>query len=533
MYQALYRKYRPSTFDDVVGQEHIVTTLKNEIIAGRPSHAYLFMGSRGTGKTTCSKLVAKAVNCLNPQHGNPCGICNICTGIDNGSVVDVLEIDAASWGGVDNIRELREEAGFTPNLAKYRVYIIDEAHMLSTGAFNALLKIMEEPPPHVIFILATTEVHKVPATILSRCQRFDFRRIDSKTIQLRLLEIAGKEEIRLQEDAALLIARLADGGMRDALSILDLCSSEDREITVEYVSMKAGLADQGYLFDMSGAVLGQDAGSLLELIDKAAAHGLEYDRLCEQLISHYRNLMVARSAKKPEELIVCLPEVLEMYKNQAALYPVAGIMYALKVLQDALAAMARSSSRRAELEMTAVKLCDSSLDTSPEAILDRLDRLEGIIRSGAVVKKPTSSLEQAVNHPPKSTEEKRDTQEQAEFQVTEPMSESAVEPFPLWNKVLEKLQKLNPMLYGFLSGSGAYISGERILIDSKNQHFLKYIRTNEGAKDHIKQAISEVTGRSMNIGPYKTKTATSAPKVNKLDKLINDAISSGVEVNIN
>ncbi|MDY4191819.1 MAG: DNA polymerase III subunit gamma/tau, partial [Oscillospiraceae bacterium] len=242
MYQALYRKYRPKSFDDVVGQEHITSTLKNEVLTGKIAHAYLFCGSRGTGKTTCAKILAKAVNCPDLRDGSPCGECEICRGIDDGSLLDVLEIDAASNNGVDNIRQLREDAFFTPSMAKYRVYIIDETHMLSTGAFNALLKIMEEPPSHVLFILATTEAHKVPATILSRCQRFDFHRIKSGDIARYLEKIAGKEGVELTHDGALLIGRLSDGGMRDAVSLLDQCISQGSRITAELVSRTAGLA---------------------------------------------------------------------------------------------------------------------------------------------------------------------------------------------------------------------------------------------------------------------------------------------------
>ncbi|MBP0962679.1 MAG: DNA polymerase III subunit gamma/tau, partial [Oscillospiraceae bacterium] len=292
MHQALYRIWRPGIFDDVVGQEHITTTLKNEIAAGRPAHAYLFIGSRGTGKTTCARIVAKAVSCLNAQNGNPCGECEMCRGIDNGSLVDVVEIDAASNNGVDNIRDLREEANFLPNAAKYRVYIIDEVHMLSVSAFNALLKILEEPPSHVLFVLATTEVHKVPATILSRCQRFDFRRIDSGVIAGRLQQVAEGEGFRLEEEAAMLIARMADGGMRDALSIMDLCSSYNRDITVDTVSQATGLVAQDYLFKLAEAAHACNTGEFLELVGQAGQSYVEYDRLCEQLIGHYRNLMV-------------------------------------------------------------------------------------------------------------------------------------------------------------------------------------------------------------------------------------------------
>ena len=297
MYQALYRKWRPRTFEDVVGQQPITTTLKNEIRQGRPAHAYLLMGSRGTGKTTCARLIAKAVNCLSPVDGSPCGACDICRGIDSGAVVDVVEIDAASNNGVDSIRDLREEANFLPNVTKYRVYIIDECHMLSPGAVNALLKIMEEPPEHVIFILATTEVQKVPATIQSRCQRFDFKRVGSDTIAARLLHIAGEEAIPLEQEAAELIGRLADGGMRDALSLLDLCRAHSGQITPQVVSQAAGLVGQEHLFQIAGAVAKGDLSQALELIARAGEGSVEYDRLCSQLVSHFRNLLMILSSK--------------------------------------------------------------------------------------------------------------------------------------------------------------------------------------------------------------------------------------------
>ena len=258
MRQALYRLYRPRTFEEVVGQEPIVTVLKNEMRQGQPSHAYLFVGSRGTGKTTCAKLVAKAVNCLDLRDGSPCGECAVCRGVDDGSLLDVVEIDAASNNGVDSIRDLRSEAVFTPAVARYRVYIIDEVHMLSTSAFNALLKILEEPPEHVIFILATTEIQKVLPTIISRCQRFDFQRIESEIIARRLAEVAGREGFSLDGDAASLIARLSDGGMRDALSLLDVCAANTDAVTVETVAAAAGLAGSAHLMELTGRILAGD-----------------------------------------------------------------------------------------------------------------------------------------------------------------------------------------------------------------------------------------------------------------------------------
>ena len=250
LYRAFYRKYRPSTFTDVVGQEHIIKTLENAVKSGKTSHAYLFTGSRGTGKTSCAKILAKAVNCINPHDGNPCNECEICKGIDSGVILDIIEIDAASNNGVDNIRDLREEANFTPANAKFRVYIIAEVHMLSIGAFNALLKTLEEPPAHVIFILATTEVHKLPSTILSRCQRFDFKRIPPEAISERLKEVAVKENLQISDDGAMLIARIADGAMRDALSLLDRCSSHEGLIDSAAVASSAGLAGREYIFEL-------------------------------------------------------------------------------------------------------------------------------------------------------------------------------------------------------------------------------------------------------------------------------------------
>ena len=268
MYRAFYRKYRPSTFTSVVGQEHITKTLENAVKSGKTSHAYLFTGSRGTGKTSCAKILSKAVNCLNPVDGNPCNECEICRGIDNGSILDIIEIDAASNNGVDNIRDLREEANFTPANAKFRVYIIDEVHMLSIGAFNALLKTLEEPPAHVIFILATTEVHKLPSTILSRCQRFDFKRIEPEAIAERLKEVALKENLTLADDGAMLIARIADGAMRDALSLLDRCSSVEGVIDSTAVAKSAGLAGREYIFELCDSIIEKNPAKALEIVDK-------------------------------------------------------------------------------------------------------------------------------------------------------------------------------------------------------------------------------------------------------------------------
>ena len=291
MYQVLYRKYRPKVFADVYGQEHVTSTLLNEIKEGRISHAYLFTGSRGTGKTTCAKILAKAVNCEHNQNGEPCNECEVCRGLDAGTIYDVVEIDAASNNGVDNIRDLREEANYTPARGKYRVYIIDEVHMLSTGAFNALLKTLEEPPAHVIFILATTEVHKLPATILSRCQRFDFKRIQPETMSVRLKEVAQAENMNLSNEAALLISRIADGGMRDALSILDQCAGRSRDIDEALVSDVAGIAGREALYELSQAISDKSSGKALDIISTLHQNSYDMERLCVEMINHFRNFL--------------------------------------------------------------------------------------------------------------------------------------------------------------------------------------------------------------------------------------------------
>ena len=289
-YRALYRKWRPTRFEDVVSQQSIVTALQNQICAGRVGHAYLFTGTRGTGKTTCAKIFAKAVNCIHPNHGDPCGECEICRGVEDGSIMDVVEIDAASNNGVDNIRDLREETAYTPSLCRYKVYIIHEVHMLPQAAFNALLKIMEEPPAHIIFILATTEIHKVPATIRSRCQRYDFGRIQPSDIAKRLEYVAEQENIALTSQAAQLIGRLADGALRDALSILDTCASVSSEVDEPLVRQMAGVTDRNYLFSISGAVKNQQTVEALKEIADLRQKSVDLRRLTEELIAQIYDL---------------------------------------------------------------------------------------------------------------------------------------------------------------------------------------------------------------------------------------------------
>lgn len=550
MYQALYRKYRPKNFDDVVGQEHITVTLKQEISSGRVGHAYLFTGSRGTGKTTCSKIIAKAVNCPNQQDGNPCGVCDICKGIDDGSILDVTEIDAASNNGVDNIRQLREEANFTPAVTKYRVYIIDETHMLSVGAFNALLKIMEEPPEHVIFILATTEVHKIPATILSRCQRFDFRRIGPKVIAERVKYVCQQENILIDEDAASLIARLAEGGMRDALSLLDVCRSnarnpEDQQehITAEHVRSSAGLAMSDCLFSIADAVLKQDVPAILKEIDTMFLNSIDFEKMCVQLISHYRGLMMAKALKSPADFVPGLSQDIQALTEQASRYSMGQILYSLTVLQDTLSRMSKTSQTRTELEMAVIKLSNPSLDRSVDAILARLSKLENQLKSGMVsiassaaqtvqvpVEKPSADTVNQIAQPvaaPGVTS----TAPSVDIQPLPSPSKKEVSIFEEWPQVLDALRHTNNALHGALINTTAYRYQEIILIDCDNPLFLEMIRTNEYAKKSIHQALIAGSGRDWRIGPFK-KDQYEAKKDDPLEDILSTAQNLGVDISI-
>ena len=548
MYQALYRKYRPKNFDEVVGQEHITATLKQEIASGRIGHAYLFTGSRGTGKTSCSKIIAKAVNCPNQHDGNPCGVCDICKGIDDGSVLDVTEIDAASNNGVDNIRQLREEANFTPAQVSYRVYIIDETHMLSVGAFNALLKIMEEPPEHVIFILATTEVHKIPATILSRCQRFDFRRISPSVIAARVRWVCEQEGIQIDPEAADLIASLAEGGMRDALSLLDVCRSNARsgeqdssasraeKITLEHVRQSAGLAVSDSLFAVADAVLRRDVPAVLQEIDRMFENSIDFEKMCVQLIAHYRGLMMAKALKNPQEFVSGLPQDAQRLSEQAAGYPMGQILYSLTVLQDALSRMGRTAQTRVELEMAAIKLCSPELDRSLDAILARLDWLEAQVRSGAVVppageeKAPASELQAALTRVQKTPPQKPATPPQDASQQDRP--KKPVVPFAPWPQVLEALRHINTALHGALVSTEAFLDGEIVLIDCQDPLFLEMIRSNDYAKKSIHQALQSGAGRDYRIGPFKRERYERKKADDPMEQILASAEKLGVDMSV-
>ena len=368
MYRALYRKWRPQRFEDVVAQRGIVTALRNQVASGRVGHAYLFTGVRGTGKTTCAKIFAKAVNCLHPKDGDPCGECEICKGIDNGSILDVVEMDAASNNGVDDIRDLRDETAYTPSACHYKVYIIDEVHMLSTAAFNALLKTLEEPPAHVIFILATTEIQKVPATILSRCQRYDFTRIGPEDIAQRVEYIAGQEGLELTTDGAELISRLADGAMRDALSILDTCAGVTAKIDADVVRRMAGVTDRSYLFRISDALEAQDGAAALAQLAALRQQSVDVKRLTEELIAHYRALMLAALPGGQSLLSGVSPEEEAQYLEKGPQLGQREAVRAIRTLGNALEHMTRGSDQRIELELALFTLSEPPQTASAAAV---------------------------------------------------------------------------------------------------------------------------------------------------------------------
>ena len=375
MHLALYRKYRSATFDEVISQEHITTTLKNQIKAGTPAHAYLFTGSRGTGKTTCAKLMAKAVNCLSPVDGNPCGECESCKAIAAGCP-DIIEMDAASNNGVDDVRALRDEVMYAPTVCRYKVYIIDEVHMLSSQAFNALLKTIEEPPPHVIFILATTEIHKVPATIASRCQQFRFSRIDVEESTKRLCEIAKKENVNITEDAARLISRLSDGGMRDAVSLLDQCISVSADIDEETVRTTAGIAGTEHLFTLAQCIHEQNAPEALKILDELHNQSKDLMLLLDELLSHFRNLCILSATNSDFSLIPAGSGTRNDLARQTKEFSLGEIMRCMDILQDCIARTPKTAKRKTVAEMCLIRLCTPRLDSDTSALSLRLEKLE-------------------------------------------------------------------------------------------------------------------------------------------------------------
>ena len=454
-YQALYRKYRPQTFDDVSGQAAVTQTLKTQLMSGKMSHAYLFTGSRGTGKTSCAKILAKAVNCLHPDNGNPCNACEACRAIDSGSCMDVLEIDAASNNGVDNVRDLRDDAIYTPSQVKMRVYIIDEVHMLSISAFNALLKIIEEPPEHLLFILATTELHKVPATILSRCQRFSFRRISQEDIAARLQYVAYQENIDLDDSAARVLARLADGGMRDGLSLLDQCASATTgELTAERVYACLGIAGEQKCGELMGYIAAHDTRKALELFNRLYAEGKDLGALLDELACLTRDLLVLKTAGNAG--ITMLSGVASDQETLALgkTFGSGELVRMMERIQQTVAAFTRSSSRRMDAELCLVELCQPELNTDVSALNARLTRLEEQWKTGAVMlpqkaAKPAAPVEDEELPPPPDDDDA--PPEAEDSPAPKPQNDA---PAGFWLDLCGGVRKeLKPPVTGFFAGT--------------------------------------------------------------------------------
>ena len=561
MYQALYRKWRPKTFDDVAGQEHITTTLRNELKNDRISHAYLFTGSRGTGKTTCAKILAKAVNCLDPKDGSPCGECEICREIDNGTSIDVFEMDAASNRKIDDIRGIIDEVQGAPYKCRYKVYIIDEVHMLTAESFNALLKILEEPPRHVIFILATTEVHKIMLTIQSRCQRFDFHRIPPRDIADRLLYVANQENITLDDSAAMLIASVSDGAMRDALSLLDRCIAISRDVDSEVVRTAAGLADKGYLYDLASCVINKNTSRALGIIDKLYGEAKDMPLLCDELISHFRALMLIKSVSNPRDIVVFTDSEYEQSVTQADYLSLADIVFYMDVLSRAYQRMGKGTGDRTELEMAVVKLCSPELDVTNESIAARITALEQALRKGIVAAQTSqpapmpiedketvvSEEKSAAAEPPKAEEaapaemqkqsepepeqkpepkhEQKPAQRQGEVDIVALSREA--KPFPNWPELVESFRGASASIAASLSGSEAFVNGNYLLIKAESDLAFRMLRIPEKRRA-IREALIANTGKQYRLGPYRLEEKKQE-ETDPLQQFKNKLAESGIE----
>ncbi|UPA30478.1 DNA polymerase III subunit gamma/tau [Terrisporobacter glycolicus] len=504
MHKALYRVYRPKTFEDVVGQEHIVKTLKNQIRNSNIGHAYLFSGTRGTGKTSTAKIFARAVNCLNSNDEEPCNECEICVDTLNDNIMDIVEIDAASNNSVDDIRELRESVKYTPSKAKYKVYIIDEVHMLSQGAFNALLKTLEEPPSYVIFILATTEPHKIPATILSRCQRFDFKRVSSKDIANRMAYICEKENIQAEEKALSLIARNSQGALRDALSILDQCMSFGNEI-IEYndVIELLGTVNIDELFELSQAIIDENTKKTLQILNEFIIWGKDIRNLINDLIDQFRNLMVCKVSKDLDEIISLPEESIEKLKEQAKTININDLIRILNILSETQDSMKSSSNTRILAEVTMMKIAQPMFDESKEALIKRIENLEKIVESGnikvvAVQNESKSSLN--------NINEKLNNQEEEQDIIYEEVKSEDVKLVEAsWKKIIGKIKDdKKPSIYALLKEVSSFYVKENALfiIFNDNFSFARSRLSSEETIKYVEQVIREVLNRSFHLKIY-------------------------------
>ena len=501
MYQALYRKWRPQTFDEVCGQEHITSILKYETENNKFSHAYLFCGSRGTGKTTCAKILAKAVNCESPINGSPCNHCAACLAIDAGTATDVLEMDAASNNGVDNIRDIRDEVVYTPSALRYRVYIVDEVHMLSGSAFNALLKTLEEPPAHVVFILATTELHKLPSTIISRCQRFDFRRITTDVLCNRLAHISDSEGIAYETEALRVIAKLAQGGMRDAISLLELCAGTREKITPALVDATVGSGGRENIEQAVRAIAESDFDGIFGAIDHVVQSSRDISVFWQELISFYRDMLVLKTTSTADRYLDLTEIESERLKKVAALFPRETLLYHCKVLDDTFYAMQKAgAAKRTVAERALIKICYSSLDVSVDSLLSRIAKLENYIESGAAFRHVQQ--EQKTTVPATTVQNAASTEAKSEATVSDTKQNSApsVETLKIlrgWNEMAEKASEGDGARLGFLKIAKAFVDQNgRVHLKFPNE-FAKSMVEQATARDSIRAAICLQTRREL------------------------------------
>ena len=563
MHQALYRKWRPPNFDEVSGQDHITSILKYQCATGKFSHAYLFCGSRGTGKTSCAKILAKAVNCLNPTPSGPCGECAACRSIDAGSATDVLEMDAASNNGVDDIRDIRDEVIYTPSELKYRVYIIDEVHMLSTSAFNALLKTLEEPPEHVVFILATTELQKLPATIISRCQRFDFRRIATDDLCARLHRIAREEGIELSDEAARLIARQAQGGMRDAVSLLELCAGARLPVTPELVTRTIGTTGREGTCRVVKAIADKDFDLLFAVVDDMVSASRDVAVFWQELIGYYRDMLVTKTVKEPSKYLDLTDSEREALVAVSARFTKETLLFHIGLLEDALFAMQKSYAvKRTVCEITLVRLCDPALDTSTESILTRLSRIEEQLVTGAVMVPPVSASqvvpiptdeppmpeppmdlwEPPVDIPPQTPVKQpvgRETpaprpvippatpgaSKPAPASAATPVTEAKriLRPLKAWTEAVDRVRATSPMAASFLVSAKAYTTEDGRVVIKLESDFIRTMVSREGAPEALRAALSVCLNRKLDTPDILYEVETVQQREGSLLDLIIEA----------
>lgn len=538
MYQALYRKWRPTRFADVVGQQHITDTLRAQLESGRLSHAYLFTGTRGTGKTTCAKILARAVNCTHLQHGDPCGQCAACRGILDGSVLDVVEIDAASNNGVDNIRDIRDETRYTPASVSRRVYIIDEVHMLSQGAFNALLKTLEEPPAHVLFILATTEINKVPATILSRCQRFDFRRISPHDIARRLLEIAEQEHIALTEGGARLIARLADGALRDALSILDrTAAGSDAPIDEERVASGVGILAGDTAVDLMRHILAGDLTAAIGQLTESYTAGRELGAVLDQLLGLIRDMLLVKTSRSDVSALLSPAYSPKTVHRLCEGVPASRLLAYTGILQEALTRMPYAANRRIEAELCVVRLCRLTAEDY-DTLSGRVEALEEKLAHG-VPAAPAPQQQGADGFPSDEDAPPPDEGDAPPWSDAPAAPQEAEKPAealacsPQWNDITLAAKKLLPMSkFAQLTFAKGVLHGGDLLVVCEDA-FTYELCNETSVKQALAQAAQAVLHRTYRVKVLEeSKVSALSTKANPVDDIIRRAAELDIACNI-